>query len=118
METKYINIPLYTLLAEKVNNIEKKDIIQNLNLDKLRDDINSMKTEQLEQIVVLFIHWYYISTSSLKIFSIENFESKSKKNILPYGIKIHPGRNGFSMELCTLPIAFQLLLMEYCNYKY
>jgi len=113
-----MEFPLYYVLAERVNKrLQDNSSEPPMSLDKLKECIDTMKVEQLEHLSVLFLHWYYLSFGNLKVFSTENCDPKIKKNILPYGIKMQPGRRGFTMELNTLPINFQLLLMEYCLYK-
>ncbi|MEM3858057.1 MAG: hypothetical protein QW478_01480 [Candidatus Micrarchaeaceae archaeon] len=100
--------PLYDKLTEKIKGVDSSKI--GPLIKSLPQTIEKLSKQHLEQLTLLIIHHYIVSTNDVNVFI--NYNSKNKKNF-PYGIKISPSGKAYSLNLENLPITLQLIILAY-----
>lgn len=104
--------PLFDNLYTKIKKRKTITVDEKYN-QILFDTINSLNTKQLEQILLLIIHGYILSTGT-NIFKPETFTSKARSKKLPYNIRMNTEGKGLSLSFDSLSNDIKLILGEYC----
>lgn len=109
-------LPMYDLLVSRLN---EKMTTQPFSVDhnyivRLSSILNSLETDQTEQVALLLIHHYFLCNPGVSSPFVHKTTNRGSNPRLPYEIKMSTGR-GFSFDPASCPVAFQALLGIFCG---
>lgn len=105
-------LPLYNNLLAKVNErlATENFSISNEYKVKLSNILSSLTKEQAEHIVLLIIHYYFLTSKD----NINPFV-KNRQIPLPFGLKENGKHKGCAFDLNALPLNLLIILGTYCG---
>ena len=104
-------LPLFNSLYEACKN--RTSVIINEAYNKvLHDTLNSLKIEQMEQALLIILH-FHITILKQDPFRID-INAKARSQKMPYNMKCGSGGKGLSFSIDEMPNILKLILGEYC----
>jgi hypothetical protein len=110
------SLPLFDSVRNKLVHLVATGIINYSNIDrsKIAAQLYKLTYEQSIQLSLIMIHYTYLSSPHINVFTPEACDPKKKgRTGLPYGIVISPGGKGFSLDVSLCPDELVYMIYAY-----